>query len=408
MSSVTDHESAQPAIANGVATIRRIRATQVNIPLEAPYRWSVGQFAGMSKTVVEVETTDGAVGLGEAPNHASARLIDEVLAPKLIGANAYDFAACERRCIPPIRVLLNTDDPSIVRAYGGVEMALWDLVGKLEGRSLASLLGGRVRNEIEFTEYFALRTASNGKRFEETPIDIARYCERMQSEHGARFFEGKVGVEPLDVELEMVREVRAAIGPDTPLRLDANMAWTVTTARRALSLLEQYDISSIEEPARSLEEMARLRNGTSIAFSAHDANLKAAARLGVPDAFVINLTALGGVRRTIAFVQACEHLGVNVWFYSPDGGIANAAYLQVAAAVDWLDHPSQTLLRWHADDVIAGGPFQPKDGVLSVPDGPGLGIELDQASLERCHRRFLEDGAYDQYADPTRGDYYVH
>jgi glucarate dehydratase len=230
----------------------------------------------------------------------------------------------------------------------------------------------------------------------------------MQSEHGARFFEGKVGVEPLELELRMVREVRRAIGPDTPLRLDANMAWSVTTARGALRQLEEFNISSIEEPARSLEEMAQLRPSTTIAFSAHDANLKAAVRLGVPDAFVINLTALGGLRRTVAFVQACEQLGINVWFYSPDGGIANAAYLQVAAAIDWLDQPSQTLLRWHADDVIVGGPSQPKDGVLPVPDGPGLGIELDAEGLRRCHTRFLEDGPYDQYADPTRGGYYVH
>jgi glucarate dehydratase len=407
MASVTDRPD-QHELTDRMARIRSIRATPVNIPLEAPYRWSVGQFAGMSKTVVEVETADGVVGVGEAPNHQSARLIEEALAPKLIGANPYDFAACEHRCIPPIRVLLNTDDASVVRAYGGVEMALWDLVGKLEGRSVASLLGGRVREEVAFTEYFAFRAPANGHRYEETPADVARYCERMLAEHGARSFEGKVGVEPFEVELEMVREIRRAIGPDLPLRLDANMAWSVTTARGALRRLEEHNISSIEEPARSLEEMAQLRQSTSIAFSAHDANLKAAVRLGVPDAFVINLTALGGLRRTVSFVQACEQLGISVWFYSPDGGIANAAYLQVAAAVDWLDQPSQTLLRWHADDVIVGGPWRPKNGVLSVPHGPGLGVELDAESVRRCHQRFLDDGPYDQYADPMRGDYYVH
>src|SRR5262249_14798675 len=153
------------------------------------YRWSVGVFPGFAKTIVEVESGEGAVGLGEAPNSESAEIIERALAPRLLGANPYDLADCERRCVPPFRVLANTEDPSIVRAYGGVEMALWDLVGQLEGRSVASLLGGRVRDEVGFSEYFALRVGRD-----ETPLEVARYCASMIEEHGSPVFEGKVGV----------------------------------------------------------------------------------------------------------------------------------------------------------------------------------------------------------------------
>src|SRR5574341_1264261 len=84
------------------------------------------------------------------------------------------------------------------------------------------LLGGPVRRELGFSEYSALRVPSATEPGETTPLEVARYCARMRQEHGSTLFEGKVGVLDLDPEDEMVREVRAAIGPDATLRLDAN------------------------------------------------------------------------------------------------------------------------------------------------------------------------------------------
>jgi glucarate dehydratase len=365
-------------------------------------------FAGFSKTVVEVESDDGAIGIGEAPNPFAAGVIDSRITPKLIGADPYDLADCERRCVPPIETYKNTDDNAVVLAYGGVEMALWDLIGKLEDRSLAELLGGRVRNSIPFTEYFAFRLAANGIAGESTPKEIGAYCARMVEEHGAQRFEGKAGVHDIGTEVAMVREIRAAIGDDPLIRLDANMAWSTTTAREALRRFEEYNVGSFEEPVRTLHELALLRQSTSISFSSHEPSLTAAVRLGVPDAFVINLTQLGGIRRTVRFIAACEEFGVDVWFYS-EPGISTAAHLQVSAAIDWLNQASQTLARWQPDDVIEGGPFRPEGGALAVPDGPGLGVELDRQALGRAHRRFRDEGPYDQYADPSaRPGRFVH
>jgi glucarate dehydratase len=192
------------------------------------------------------------------------------------------------------------------------------------------------------------------------------------------------------------------VGEDPILRLDANMAWSTATAREALRRLEPYNLSSFEEPVRSFRELALLRQSTTIAFSAHDPNLVGAVEWGVPDAIVINLTILGGIRRTVAFIAACEAFGVDVWFYS-EPGVSTAAHLQVASAISWLAQPSQTLARWQTDDVLAEGIFVPRDGELKVPDGPGLGVTLDPAALRRCHQRFLDDGPYNPYADPAPG-----
>jgi glucarate dehydratase len=134
--------------------ITAIRATPVNLPLEAPYLWALGEHPGFSKTIVEVETNQGLVGLGEAPSHADAATIDG-LAARLIGADALDIAGAEARCLPEVRTSVNTDDASVLRAFGGIEVALWDLRGKLWDVPVATLLGGAVRNAVSFTDYFA-------------------------------------------------------------------------------------------------------------------------------------------------------------------------------------------------------------------------------------------------------------
>jgi glucarate dehydratase len=386
----------------GDLRIAQIRATPVNIALKAPYEWSAGYFPGFTKTIVEVETEAGLVGVGEAPNSWSAEIIERALAPRLVGGDPRDFAACERRTLPPFEVMRNTEDESLLRAYGGIEIALWDLNGKLQGRPVAELLGGFVRSEIPYTEYFAPRMTSGSAGGESSPADVARYCARMQEEHGARAFEGKVGIGDLGFEVAMVREIRRAIGEEAPLRLDANMGWSLITAREALRRLAPFNIRSIEDPVATLQEMARLRLSTDISFSTHIPELGLVSQLGVPDAIVVGIGALGGISRTIAFAHACQHLGVELWFYSPDTGVANAAYRQVAAAVEWISEPSQTLIRWHADDVVDAGPIAPRNGVIEASRAPGLGIALDPEAMRRCHEAFQAQGAYDQYQHPER------
>ncbi len=370
-----------------MTAITAIRATPISIPLEAAYEWSGGHYGGFSRTIVEIEVSDGAVGLGESPSSADAVLINSMFAQLLIGANPYDLIDCERRCLPDARALRSLGDFSALHAFTGIEIALWDVVGKLEGRSVSSLLGGRIRNAAPFTEYFAFR---DGR--EQSPVDVANYCAGMVERYGAVRFEGKVGARDLETEVAMVREIRAAVGDETPVRIDANMAWTTGEARVALRRFEELNVVSIEEPVATLQELARLRSTTTIGFSTHCANLREGVALGVPDAFVVHFGMFGGIRRTANFVAACAEFGISVWFKSPDAGVATAAQLQLVAAVEELSEPSQTLLRWHADEVIAEGCFVPQAGSVTIPDEPGLGVTLDPAALARCHDRYVKHG----------------
>jgi glucarate dehydratase len=378
-----------------VSRIASIEAWPVNVPLEAPYEMAPGIVAGIHRTVVRVTTADGVVGLGEAADPGDAAALRGELGQRLVGKEASTVLAELGRSERPPAEHRGDSKVLVENPLAGLEIALWDIEAREQGLPLHVLLGGACRTEIPFTEYFAYR---HGR--ERTPSEVAAYCARMVEEHGSPAFEGKVAVRPVDQDTILVREVRAAIGPERLLRLDANMGWGVRTARDALALLEPYDVANVEEPVGSFAGMAELRRSSAIPFSSHIPDVGLASELGVPDAIVIGLGFCGGIAGTREFVRDCEAAGVAFWFYSGDLGIATAAYLHLAAATPYLGRPSQSLLRWTTDDVIVGGPFWPERGVLPVPTGPGLGVELDEEALARGVELFAREGPYDFYSGP--------
>ena len=380
--------------------ITKIRATPVNIPMETPFHWSVGVYPGTSKTIIEVETDQGLTGLGESPSWDCAKIIEQDMAPLLKGLNPLDIAACEAACLPEWIVVQNTDDAGPVKAFGGLEIALWDIRGKAWDQPLYQLLGGAVRREIPFTEYFAFRQESGGRGGETSPEEVADYCLGMREEHGATMFEGKLTLGDPELEIRTVRLLREKLGEKAMIRLDSNMAWSLATAKHILREIEPYNIRNYEDPVATFEELAALRRHSSIPFSSHVPDLRRAVALGVPDTFVTNFAVLGGIGRAIRFIGACEAMGVGFWCYSGDAGICTAAYLHVSAAMPWIREPSQSLFRWQTLDVIEGGPFLQKNNVIPVPEGPGLGVTLDPVGFKLAQKLFRDNGPMNHYHDP--------
>jgi glucarate dehydratase len=385
--------------------IEEIRTTIFNLRLRAPYHWAAGLYHGSTKVLVEVRTADGMVGFGEASNWRHAAIIEGEIAPRIIGEPATNLRRCWNLAVPPVEAMHNTEGADLIRAYGAIEIALWDLRGKMLGMPIHRLLGGAARTRVPFTEYFAAREPNGSEGGEVSAEEIGAYCLRAVEEWGSSCFEGKVGWQDLETDLAVVRAVRDAIGPERALKLDANGGWTLDTARHALRAMADLSIDNVEDPVFQFEDMASLRLSTPIPFSTHVPDLRAAIRLGAPDSFVLNATALGGIERTLRFVAACEGFGRGFSFYSGDAGIGVAAYLQMAAADPYLGRASQSLLRWYANDIIVGGPFSPCEGHLDVPDGPGLGVDVDRQALERANADFQAHGEVAQAAakDGTAG-----
>ena len=375
--------------------ITGVRAPPVNIPLEKPMWWTGGHYPGTSKTIIEVETNEGLSGLGEAPSIDVAGHI-EAMGERLIGADPLDIARCESLCVPPWQIVQNTDDSSVVKAFGAIEIALWDLRGKVADEPLYRLLGGAVRKDIPFTEYFGFRAGG-----EMSPEQIAEYCLQMREEHGATMFEGKLILGDPELEIDTVKAIRKAVGRKAMLRVDSNLQWSLPTAIRIFREIEPYDIRNYEDPVATFEEMAELRKHSSIQISTHVPDIRRAVALGAPDYIVTNFAVLGGIARTVRFIGACEAMGVGFWCYSGDAGIATAGYLHMSAAMPWITEPSQSLFRWQIGDVIQGGPFRQTNNTISVPEGPGLGVELDRDALAHWHKHLVENGPLDHFHDPA-------
>lgn len=378
--------------------IRKITATPINLKLDAPYLWVFGELDGFSPTIVEVETDDGLVGLGEAPSPAVARVITESLAPALIGSDAFDIAGAEHVSLPYWTGVQSINDRTRIMAFGAIEMALWDLRGKAWNQPLYRLLGGAVRKDIPFTDYFSLR-GDGVVKGEKTPEEVADSCVGLRETFGTTFFEGKFSTEDPKLSLKMIELIRKRLGDAVMIRIDSNQAYSLATARLLARPLEELGVRNWEDPVATSEEMRELRRHCAIPFSTHNVDIARAMELRVPDAIVSNPTVFGGIGRFIRFVGACEHAGIDYWCYSGDSGIGSAAYLHLCAALGWIREPNQSLFRMQMDDVIEEGPFAPKNNTVRVPEGPGLGVTLSKGKLAALHRDYNVKGPCNKYHD---------
>lgn len=379
--------------------IRKITATPINLRLDAPYLWVFGELDGFSPTIVEVETDEGLTGLGEAPTPAAARIIAEILAPALIGRDAFDIAGAEHVSLPFWTGVQSINDRTRIMAFGAIEMALWDLRGKVWNQPLYQLLGGAIRKDIPFTDYFSLR-GDGVVKGEKTPEEVADYCEKLHETFGTTFFEGKFSTEDPKLSLKMVELIRKRLNDAVMIRIDSNQAYSLATARQLARPLEELGVRNWEDPVATLDEMRELRRHCAIPFSTHNVDIARAVDLRVPDAIVSNPTVLGGIGRFVRFVGACEHAGIDYWCYSGDSGIGSAAYLHLCAALGWIREPNQSLFRMQMDDVIEEGPFAPRKNTVRVPEGPGLGVTLSKGKLAALHRDFIDKGPCNKYHDP--------
>lgn len=379
--------------------IKSIRATPILLPLEAPYLWSYGALDGFTKTVVEVETTDGIMGIGEAPSHGAAPIIT-AFADRLIGQDALDMAALERRVLPSMPFAHSVTDYATRGAWGGVEIALWDLRGKIWGQPVANLLGGIYRREIPFTDYFGYRLAQDGKGGEARVHDVVEYCLGLKAAHGTTWFEGKVNDPDLNANIRLMQALRSALGPDAMLRIDSNQAFSLPSALYLAPAFEELGIRNWEDPTPDWSAMRKLRSQTRIPFSGHNTDIGKAVAYGVPDAIVSDVAGLGGFSAMMRFVSACAGAGIDFWCYSGGSGLELAAYLHACAAHPHIREPNQSLLRWQPFDVIAQRPFAPVKNHISLPEGPGLGVELDPDRLRFAAKLLQDRGVPNKYHDP--------
>ncbi len=379
--------------------ITSLRTWRIALPLRRPHTWA-GNFTpvGYGYTVLKLELEDGTVGWGEAQvlkdwggefgsrygeaPQTTKIVIEELLAPLLVGED------CRR-----IELLLAKMD-KFVRGYpyakAAIDVALHDAVGKLYGIPVYQLLGGMYRREVALAHSLGLME-----------IQVAVDEARQVVDEGITTLKVKVGIDAKR-DIELVKRLRAAVGPDVKLRVDANQGYkSWKEALQVTRVMQGENIWYMEQPCEGLENMARVAQNTEVpvmadesAWTAHDVlriiQFQAAEMLSV------YYTKPGGLLKSKKLLAVAEAAGLRCDINgSGEMGIGNAANLHLAASSAIIDLPGtipvtstaqvvRTKVAGHKylDDII-DEPFVYRDGCMLVPEGPGLGITVNEAKLDQ-------------------------
>jgi glucarate dehydratase len=385
--------------------IRDLTATLVTVPLEAPLRWSMGIETGTTRALIELQTDEGIVGIGETYGTPETVHALEVAKELLVGVDPLATGVVQHR-LGVFRIGYETTVPATLRA--GIEMACLDAAGKALGQPVHALLGGAVRDSIELSAYVFYRYELDGYGGEATPAAIVERTEALVERYGFRTIKLKGGVFAPEEELAAVKQLQQRF-PDSPLRWDPNAAWSVPTSLRVIERLraEGIDLEYLEDPTPELEGMAQVRNRSSMPLATNMClvnyeQLAPGIRLGSVDVILSDVHFWGGFRTNQKMMAVCEAFGLAVGMHSDrELGVSTAAMVHLAAASPQLAYAVDSHYPDQTGDVITE-PFEIRDGHLEVPHDPGLGVELDPDEVERYHRVYLERGAVNEFYDPHR------
>ncbi|MBY5406766.1 mandelate racemase/muconate lactonizing enzyme family protein [Rhizobium leguminosarum] len=367
--------------------ITAVKATPVTVELIRPSASAMSCSNVITRTIVEIETDAGISGLGETGGADVAAIITEKFAPQLLGRDPRERMSLRRLCLPHYRDYGMPRYPLEMSSYAGVEIALWDILGKSVDLPLYRVLGGAVRPRAPFSSYaFTLDVAGTDER--DVPLKMAELAVQQVTEMGASMFEFKVARHSVDCDIETVREIRRALGPDIEIAVDANMRYSVDQARRFLRAVGS-ELANIEEPTSSLAECSRLRADFGVPVSTHCADFDTLQQHPLLDNVVGALDQQGGIARTMELAGIAAALGRRYWLRSClELGVAWAAMTHLGMACLHLDRPAQGLIHWVKDDLIKGGPWLIREGGVAAPELPGLGVALDKEAFAIAAERF--------------------
>lgn len=407
-----------------------MRVTPIAI-IDPPLRSAFGLHAPYAlRTIVELTTDDGITGISET--HGGTAVVNdlEAIRPLIIGMDPYRLSGLEYTlCGGDREATLN--EPSRERAdaffwegkvgspartFGAIEVACLDIIGQSTGQPLCNLLGGKFRDEVPFSAYLFYKhtglggedglekeskAAGSRNDFLVRPAldaeGLAEQAKEMCAAYGFKSLKLKAGVLPPEEEVRTIFALREAFGPDTPLRIDPNAAWTVPTSikygKQMEGVLEYY-----EDPVKGKEEMAEVARNVPMPLATNMccvsfADLPETIQFGSVQIILSDHHVWGGLINSVKLAKICQIWGLGLSMHSNSHmGISLLAMTHLAAAIPNLTYACDTHYPWQVEEVIQGGKLQFVDGSLPVPDKPGLGAKIDQDALAQLHENYTRAG----------------
>ena len=378
------------------------------------------------RNVVELRAEGGIVGIGETHGGSDITRALERAGQVLTGQNAFGYRKFGR----PLQVMS-------VAAHAAIEMACIDACARATGRRFCELVGGPVRDWVEFAAYLFFRYAADhpvvlsdprlvdsrgrGDRALDswgevrTPEAMAAMAARFRDRWGFRVFKLKGGVLSPDLEYQTMKDLAAQLGPKALLRIDPNGRWREDTAVRIGKKLGQVPLEYYEDPVNGQSAMAAVRRETGLKMSTNMCvtrfeDIPEALKLKPIDVLLCDHHYFGGFAGCQALGPICRAAGWSLSQHSNNHtGVTMAAMIHLAASIPELTLASDTHYPWliESSDIIEGPKLSIKDGRMAVPPGPGLGVTLDQDKLARagetyvkCGMRGREDGVLMRRLEP--------
>jgi len=373
--------------------IERIETYVVEQALDTPFYFSQFEFRSRQICMVKVVAEDGSYGWGEGYGPATVvKAGIEFLAPLVVGEDPLQVEAIWNKM--HLRALDYARRGVLVAAISAIDIALWDLRGKLLGQPVSTLLGGRRREQVKVYAtgmYFTEADDLTGKLVDEA---------RLYASQGFRALKMKVGL-GLETDVKHVRAVRQAIGSDLQLMVDANHAYSLSEALSFARQIEELDISFFEEPVspEDYEGYRELRQRISIPVAGGEceyllAGFRHLLSMRCVDIAQPDICGAGGLTETKRIAALAYAFQTNVIPHSWGTGIAFAAGLHLVSTLDVvpgrLRMPEAMLEMDRSENALrenlTGPTFAIEDGRVAVPNAPGLGVDVDPDYLAHYAR----------------------
>ena len=333
----------------------------------------------LSNVIVKIFTDVGIIGIGEAacdtvePVSVVKTMIDDHMAPRLIGKNPYDW-----KCLIDL-VSWDTARGATRFSTSGIDLALFDLIGKAIGVPVYTLLGGCWRNKV-----LATIEVPRG-----SPEKMAEHCYEYYRK-GVRGIKAKIGSNP-ERDAECIQAIREKLGNEISLRADANCGYSVKEAIRFCKCVEKLDVNLelLEQPVvqHDLLGMKEVKDSTLIPISADESafslsQVQQIIKLNAVDIINTKCAKASGINGVVQWATLAESAGLDIQIGTEWGlGLKVAAKLHLGGSIKNA-HPAVEFTEFMIHDLLLKDPLTLKDGYLTIPNDPGLGLELDEDKLE--------------------------
>lgn len=407
--------------------IREMHITPIAI-VDPPLLNAAGLHAPYAlRTIVELVTDDGISGISEIPGNAAIDAALELARPLLMGRDVFQLNQIQRVLDEHFgtesaaeRGLSPWDQRKLVHIFSAIEVACLDIIGKVTGRPVVDLLGGKLRDRVPFAAYLFYKYEGAGgplafgtdpsaegwpaarQAAALDPAGIVAQARAMCREFGFQSIKLKGGVFAPEQEVAAMMALHDAFGPGQPggampLRIDPNALWTVETAIRYGRQLEPI-LEYLEDPVRGQENMAQVKKALKTPLATNMCttsfgDIPGSIALGAEDIILSDHHFWGGLRASMTLAGICTTFGRQLSMHSNSHlGISLAAMVHLGAALPTLPYALDTHYPWQSNEVILGGQFRFEDGAVAVPQTPGLGVELDRTALATLHQNYLACG----------------